>query len=209
MNEEQGYIPEHSELVREGLKKGEWVEVTTDSPVGLAVSLEDAVREAVKAKGYKLELPGAGEMASQAVTRTFKNIFKHGLKDESILEKGEGFKFRLVDTPARVLKKEGLVMTVAYELEVNLAPKYSQDGQNGNYALRFIIYATQLSEKQLKQRPLNDQNRVVVRTSQNEKANRRVERRIDKRRINNWRFFASIENRLEKNIPMDIGIFLF
>jgi len=214
--ERPGSDPEHLGRDLENFEKGEWVEVSGDSPISLAKRVEDEMENDLKAKGLNIISPAVPQRAANAIERSFNSIYKNGIKNKNIFNTMSGFRFRFVDLPPEMSKKEDLIAAASYEIEIPLSPRYAKDGESGNYALRFTTHARHLTQKELEQRrdyslakwrgqTLNRESMAFVRTTPDsmlkEKTRQLVKEQAAQARIisqTNWA--NSVRNSLRKVI---------
>lgn len=178
----QPYSPENNQTEGEILpKKGEWIEVSTESMWDMAYNLHREFEQQMEKDGFKV-FYGHGRFGNGVVSKTIESIFRNGLKERDLVKKIGGFNVRFVDPPQEVYAEERVISAAAYELSVFLKPRYEKDGASGYYNFTFIIKARLMSDGDYNQRTTTEEKErcIYVTTVADTKSRSRVQRQVER-----------------------------
>lgn len=172
-------------------KGNEWVEISKKPLQLVANELYEELRRRLMGEGFSTKVPLSKSQPEEAIPRAFQSIFKNGLKSSeewNINEKPFGFRF--VDTPVSILKDDGVIMAISYEVLVYLKPRYEKDGDSGYYDFVFTIKVKSLSDKYLNTvYVVGDENKqihvtTVVDNNSRDKARVRAQKVLQESQLN-------------------------
>ena len=134
------------------IQEGEWKKVIDDiSPIDLAKSFEDEMINILQSKGYKCKRASREIKKTETIfQRTVERIFKGTKELKRPLKEIRGFRVRLKEVPEKILQQDGLIMAIAYEIEMTLDTRYKMHGGSLNCMLDFFTTATRFFKEEPK-----------------------------------------------------------
>ncbi|PIR96909.1 MAG: hypothetical protein COT91_03980 [Candidatus Doudnabacteria bacterium CG10_big_fil_rev_8_21_14_0_10_41_10] len=157
------------------MKKNEWVKPASMSPLSFADYLGDTLGQEAIELGNCLRPVFIRGRPSAVVTKSLRKLFINGFKRPDPLRTIGNFRYRIVEAPDAALRTASTVLALAFELELELEPRYCKDGVKGQYRFRFIIKANRISLKKDYNRP---PSLVEIRTSSDHSVNYKVKREV-------------------------------
>lgn len=166
-----------------GIEKNTWLEIPSVSVLNLANSLYTSLREEVQRRGFKTRMIFRKHAPSGVIEKFLETFFASGLKDPEALHQAGGFRFRIVDIPQTMPASPLLVLALAFEIELELTPRYAKDGQKGVYIFRFFIKAHSVKAHVSKPPSHRLANMVDIRASCDAQFNQKTKRQAQKNAI--------------------------